>query len=103
MGTTHKPFWPLLLALSALAFVLGVGLSLYQDQERFAELGGLTQGHLTYALQLRDDMAVIDWAKALERSPSVIVFQTKGSSGNLAQGGNQALFPASVNDGLTYH
>lgn len=78
-----------LLLLSLLAFGFGFFISFRQEKNRVLEEGQLAWLHLTYALDLRDDMAVIDWSKNLEALEGVSAFQAKAGPKILAEGGNR--------------
>lgn len=100
---TNSSLWMAVFLVSLAAFALGFFLSIQDERTRFSELNALSQSHLTYALQLKDDMAVIDWSKDLEKLPSMVVFQVKSPTKLIAQGGNQNLYPASATMGLSFH
>ncbi len=100
---TNSSLWIAIFLVSLTAFTLGFFLSIQDEQARFSELDALSQSHLIYALQLKDDMAVIDWSKDLEKLPSMVVFQVKSPTKLIAQGGNQNLYPISAPTGLSFH
>lgn len=58
--------------------------------------------HLHYALELKDDMAVIDWSKNLEKMDSVLAFKATVDSRSIAEGGNRNLLPTGNTMGPTY-
>jgi hypothetical protein len=95
---------PLLFSIffSTLAFGGAFWFSLQRDRDQAAELGQLAQSHLSYALQLRDDMAVIDWARSLEKSNHISAFQATVQSKQVAQGGNENFIPAQTRPGLHF-
>ncbi|HUO56846.1 MAG TPA: hypothetical protein VMV05_01600 [bacterium] len=75
--------------LSILSFTIGFGVSFQSDSSRAQELGQLAWNHLLYAIELKDDMAMIDWAKSLEKSENCLAFRASHNSKTLAEGGNQ--------------
>ncbi|HJT24776.1 MAG TPA: hypothetical protein VJ873_09380, partial [bacterium] len=64
--------------------------------------GNLAWLHLSYAEELKDDMAVIDWSKNLEKLDSVRAFQVLSNSKIVAEGGNKNYLPSSVPQGVAY-
>lgn len=76
----------LTLCLSVLAFSLVFSLSFQQDRAQVAEIGYLAWSHFFYAAELKDDMAVIDWSKNLEKLESVRAFLVEADSKNVARG-----------------
>jgi hypothetical protein len=99
---TSKLPWIVLLVLSLAAGTLGFSLSYQDEQTRFLEMISVAQSHFTYALQLKDDMAMIDWSKGLEKLPSVLTFQAHSGSKVIAEGGNKEMCPVVSNDGLSF-
>jgi len=64
-------------------------VSYRQDHARALESTRMVWGHLLYAVRLRDDMAIIDWAKDLEQFESIRYFQAMDGSKTIAEGGNR--------------
>jgi hypothetical protein len=100
---TSKSTWIVLLTVALAASILGFTLSYQDEQTRFSEMGSLAELHLIYALQLKDDMALIDWSKGLEKLRSVLTFQARVDSKLVAEGGNQLMCPSVSVDGLSFH
>ena len=88
--------------LSTLAFLLGFGIAYQQDAAYVANFGKLAWLHLSYAEELKDDMAVIDWSKNLEKLDAVKAFQVRLNSKSIAEGGNANFLPAVAPDGVAY-
>jgi len=99
---TSKLPWIVLLTLSLAAGALGFYLSYQDEHTRFSEMSLVAESHLIYALQLKDDMALIDWSKGLEKLPSVLAFQSHSGSKVLAEGGNNEMCPLVSADGLCF-
>jgi hypothetical protein len=99
---TSKWPWIVLLILSLAAGTLGFVLSYQDEQTRFLEISAVAESHFIYALQLKDDMAVIDWSKNLEKLPSVLTFQAHSGSKVIAEGGNKEMCPVVSIDGLSF-
>jgi hypothetical protein len=99
---TSKLPWIVLLVLSLAAGTLGFSLSYQDEQTRFLEMISVAQSHFTYALQLKDDMAMIDWSKDLEKLPSVLTFQAHSGSKVIADGGNKEMCPVVSHDGFSF-
>ncbi len=97
-----KTSWIALLTLSLAPGLLGFYLSYQDEQTRFSEMCSVAESHLIYALQLKDDMALIDWSKRLEKLPSVLAFQAHSGSKIIAMGGNQEMCPIVSNNGLSF-
>jgi len=93
-------FLPLLFSVAA--YGASLWFSLLRDRNQAAEVGQLAQAHLDYALQLKDDMAIIDWAKNFEKSTHVSAYRVTLQSKILVQGGNQNFIPAETTPGLSY-
>jgi hypothetical protein len=100
--STSKLQWIIVLTLSLAAGALGFYLSYQEEQTRFSEMSVIAESHLIYALQLKDDMALIDWSKDLEKLPSVLTFQALLGSKVVAEGGNQTMCPVLSTDGLFF-
>ena len=73
-----------LFLIPLLALALGFVLSYQQDQLRVSELGRIAWLHFLYAEELKDDMAVIDWSKNLEKLENVRAFEAKVDSKTVA-------------------
>lgn len=99
---TAKSQWIILLIIALAASVLGFGLSYQDEQIRFSQMSLLAEAHLIYALQLKDDMALIDWSKGLENLPSVLAFQVHTGSTVVAEGGNKEMCPVVSNDSFSF-
>ena len=91
-----------LLLFSTLSFALGFSLSYQQDGNQVGEIGRLASAHLSYAEELKDDMAVIDWSKNLEKLNGLRSFQVKVNSKVTAEGGNQDFLAHPVAEGIGY-
>ncbi|HXL73722.1 MAG TPA: hypothetical protein VN963_08870, partial [bacterium] len=91
--SASKLQWIIVFTLSLAAGALGFCLSYQEEQTRFYEMSSVAESHLIYALQLKDDMALIDWSKDLEKLPSVLTFQARSGSKVVADGGNKDMCP----------
>ncbi len=94
--------WIIVITLALAAGALGFYLSYQEEQTRFSEISAVAESHLIYALQLKDDMALIDWSKDIEKLPSILTFQALSGSKVVAEGGNQTLCPIVSSDGLSF-
>ena len=65
----------LLVLLALIAFIVSFGVAYQQDEARVMDFGKLAWAHLSYAEELKDDMAVIDWSKNLEKMDTIRAFQ----------------------------
>ncbi len=83
----------LLFLLPLLAFPAAFFTAYQGELVRVTALGQLSWAHLSYAEELKDDMAVIDWSKNLERLPGMRAFQVVLDSKVVAQGGNLEYLP----------
>ncbi len=99
---TTKTFLLVASLLSILIFVVFFSIFFQLDQKHFSETGNLTWAHLTYAMDLKDDMGTIDWSKSLESFENVLAFQANQGSQIVAQGGNRNLLPANSPVGASY-
>ena len=86
-----------------LALCLGFVLSYQQDQMRVSELGRIAWLHFLYAEELKDDMAVIDWSKNLEKLGNVRAFEANVDSKTVAGGGNRDFLLSGTPEGVSYH
>ncbi len=91
-----------LLLLSTLAFAFGYDFSYQQDQNRIVEMGQLAFFQFSYAEELKDDMAVIDFSKNIEKLDGLKCFQFKVNSTVVAEGGNQEFLTHPISDGIKY-
>jgi hypothetical protein len=91
-----------LVLFSTLSFALGFGLSYQQDGNQVGEMGQLALAHLSYAQELKDDMAVIDWSKNVEKLNGLRSFQFKVNSKVTIEGGNQDFLAHPIEDGIGY-
>jgi hypothetical protein len=98
----QKQVLTLVLSLTAICFGVGFILSYQDERARYDEMGHLAQDHLTYAVQLKDDMSVIDWAKDLEKVDGILVFQATEGTKLLAEGGNRDRLPSFIDEGTFY-
>jgi hypothetical protein len=87
---------------SLLAFGVAFGISYQQDLIRVQEVGQLAWLHLVYAEELKDDMAIIDWSKNLQKINGVLAFQATNDSKVAAEGGNRSFLPVSAKEGVSY-
>jgi hypothetical protein len=93
----------LLLFLLSLVFSFLAFFTAYQqDVARVSSLGQLAWAHLSYAEELKDDMAVIDWSKNLENLEDIRAFQVTSNSKVIAEGGNRNCLPTTSAPGVTY-
>ena len=97
-----KSLWTIVSVIALAAAAFGFIFSYQDEQTRFSEMGLLAQSHLNYALQLKDDMALIDWSKGLEKLPSVSAFQAVSDTKVIAEGGNKQLCPSVLTDGVSF-
>jgi hypothetical protein len=98
----HKSNLLITLAFSVLAFGVGFGISYHQDSVRVGEFGQLVWFHLNYAEELKDDMAVIDWSKNLQKFDDVLVFQATNDKKVMAEGGNRNFLPPLNKEGVYF-
>ncbi len=98
----HKPNLLIPLTFSILAFVSGFGISYQQDIARVKEVGQLAWLHLEYAEELKDDMAIIDWSKNLQKLDGILAFQALNDTKLIAEGGNRNFLPAVKKLGVSY-
>ncbi len=89
--------------LASVCFGAGYVLSYREDVNRYGEMGRLAQDHLAYALQLKDDMSMIDWSKSLEKFESVRAFRASSGSKIFAEGGNRDHLAQVIPDNVAYH
>ena len=89
-------------ACSALVFGGAFGVAFLQDRDRAADLGHLAWTHYLYAHELKDDMALIDWSKDLEKIGAVKVFRVRLNERIVASGGNQNFLPSENAAGFAY-
>jgi hypothetical protein len=97
-----KSLWTFVFIAALAAATIGFILSYQDEQTRFSEMGLIAESHLNYALQLKDDMALIDWSKGLEKLPSISAFQAVSDSKVVAEGGNKQLCPPIAADGISF-
>ena len=90
------------LLLSIPAFLLGFGIAYRQDEIHVFNVGHLAWLHFSYAEELKDDMAVIDWAKNLENLDTVRAFQVVSGPNIIAEGGNRNYLPSITPEGVAY-
>jgi hypothetical protein len=100
--TFRKPDLLITLAFSILAFGAGFGISYQQDFAHAGELGQMAWLHLIYAEELKDDMAVIDWSKNLQKFDDVLVLQAMTDKKVIAEGGNRNFLPTLKKDGVYF-
>jgi hypothetical protein len=99
---TTKSLWIIVLTLSFAAGILGFVLSYQDEQTRFSQMASIAESHLSYASQLKDDMALIDWSKGLEKLPSVLAFRVNLDSKILVEGGNKQFCPITAPNGVSF-
>ncbi len=80
---------PGILGLCLICFLSGFWLTCQQGAQRVDEETRLALSHLAYALQMKDDLAVIDFSHNLEKMDSVIAFQALQDSKTVCAGGNR--------------
>lgn len=90
------------LLLAIPAFFLGFGLAYHQDEIQALNVGNLAWLHLSYAEELKDDMAIIDWSKNLEKLDGLRAFEVISGSKIIAEGGNRNYLPSAVPEGAAY-
>jgi hypothetical protein len=100
---TPKSLWTVVFIAALAAAMLGFILSYQDEQRRFLEMDSMAESHLNYALQLKDDMALIDWSKSLEKLSSVSAFQAISNSKVVAEGGNKQLCPSISPNGVSFN
>jgi hypothetical protein len=87
----------------ALAASLAIFLVVYRrDSARASETASLARYHWLYAVEMNDDMAVIDWSKNLGNLDNVKAFQASINGKISGSGGNQHLLPASFREGISF-
>ena len=99
---SSKSLWIIVLTLSLVAGVLGFTLSYQDEQTRFLQMASIAESHLSYASQLKDDMALIDWSKGLEKLPSILAFRANLDTKVLAEGGNKQFYPTTAPNGVSF-
>jgi hypothetical protein len=90
----------MVIVLTASVFVF-VG-SYRQGFAHVSETAALARFHFLYALEMKDDIGVIDWAKNLEKQDQVLAFQALVNGKVVAEGGNQEYLPVSTSEGVQY-
>jgi hypothetical protein len=85
----NKRAWLALVAFSLVASALAFGFAFQVRSVRISEVAQLAQAHLIYALKQKDDMAVIDWSRDLEKMENVLAFQASLNQTRVAEGGNR--------------
>ena len=98
---SKNSLWPYLL-LPVLSFGAGFGLAFQSGQGRALEACHMTAAYLAYTLELKDDMAVIDWSKDLQKSDNVLAFRATAGSKIVAEGGNRNLLSGPIPFGTHY-
>ncbi len=93
----------ILLSLSLAGWMLGFYLGYEQDAQRVMVDSSLIRQHLDYALRLKDDMAVIDFANALEKLDGLLLFRFTKGPNVIIDGGNKAYLSNGKNPGLRFH
>ncbi len=102
MFRSAKSPWIIVLILSLAAGALAFALSYQDEQTHFSQMASIAESHLSYASQLKDDMALIDWSKGLEKLPSVLAFRANSETKILAEGGNKQFCPATGPNGVSF-
>jgi hypothetical protein len=97
----RRQFIPLLL-FSTLGLASGFGVSYQQDESRINEMGQLALSYLSYPEDLKDDMAMIDWSKNMEKLNGLRYFQVKVNSKVTEEGGNQEFLTPPIAEGIEY-
>ena len=93
--------WPMIF-FSFFAFGFGFLISFQQEQHHVLEVGQLAWFHLCSALDLKDDMALMDGSKNLESMENILAFQMKVGSKIVASGGNDHFIPAAAGLGAAF-
>jgi hypothetical protein len=88
--------------LSFFAFGAGFTISYQQDQIHVLELGQIIESHLNYALEMKDDMAMIDWSKNLEKLNHILAYRAFVNSKVAVEGGNRNLISGDIVEGISY-
>ncbi|HTA76133.1 MAG TPA: hypothetical protein VK791_03130 [bacterium] len=99
---SSKSLWIIVLTSALIAGTLGFTLSYQDEQTRFSQMASIAESHLSYAAQLKDDMALIDWSKGLEKLPSILAFRANLDTKVLAEGGNKQFCPATAPNGVSF-
>ncbi len=97
-----KSPWIIVLALACVAGTLGFMLSYQDEQTQFSQMASIAESHLSYASQLKDDMALIDWSKGLEKLPSILAFRASFDNKVIAEGGNKQFCPDTMPNGVSF-
>ena len=85
-----------------LLFISGYGLAFHLSAERFQEEAQLSLAHLTDVIQNKDDMGLIDWSKALEKTDDCLAYDVKTGGTSGITGGNKGLLPKNFIQGLFF-
>ncbi len=84
-----KKAFPALLGIGLISFLSGFWLTYQKDRLAAGEEAQLALSHFVYALQMKDDLAVIDFSHQLEKLESVVAFQALLDSKPICAGGNR--------------
>lgn len=98
----NKRAWLALVAFSLAAFGLVFGVAFRERSNRISEVAQLAQAHLIYALKQKDDMAIIDWSKDLEKMENVLAFQVNLNQNRVAEGGNRDFLSNPGREGTSF-
>lgn len=101
-----KPYFKLThilrLILATAFFCGGVTLAYFQDKSNSLKVFELADSYLTYAFELKDDMALIDVSKKLEALPDVLAFRAIQNSKVITEGGNRNYLLAIKPQGISF-
>jgi hypothetical protein len=90
----------LVIALAASLATFSISYRL--DYAHASEAASLARHHWLYAVEMNDDMAVIDWSKNLENLDNVKAFQASVNGKSSASGGNRHFLPSAFREGVFF-
>ena len=85
-----------------LLFIAGYGLAYQLSAERALSEARLSLAHLSYVLQVKDDMGLMDWSKSLEKTDDCLAYDVRAEGTQKLSGGNKTLLPNTFTGGLSF-
>ncbi len=104
----HPPIsWgPKAFGITFLLFIfwggLGFFLCLWMSRSRVESVSKICLAHLDYVLQTKDDMGLVDWAHALEKTEDGLAYDVHLMGRSKISGGNQSCLPENFSPGLSF-
>ncbi len=86
-----------------LLFAGGYGLAYSLSYDRAASEAQLSIDHLSYILEVKDDMGLIDWSKSIEKLDDLLAYDVLINGVSKISGGNKTLVPQNLAEGLSFH